>query len=94
MVRGFSQILVLYRTLSVVLDSPRHGFNMRNMPFFTRSVQVSGRPVEIMVYQKSKSVWIAYGKHLGKTYEAQRRTEIQAANAWARAVAYQAPHPE
>jgi hypothetical protein len=53
-----------------------------------KQVEVFGKSIEISVYQKSKTVWIAQGLYVGKAYQAQGRTEPRAASAWARAVAY------
>ncbi len=53
-----------------------------------RTVKVWGRDVEISVYQKTKTVWIATGSYLDKHYEVKGRTETQAASAWAEAARY------
>jgi hypothetical protein len=55
-----------------------------------RVVEVWSTKVEISVYQKSgsKSVWIAVGEYLGKTYESKGRTESAAAKAWAEQARY------
>ena len=51
-------------------------------------VKVWEEPYEITVVQKSKSVWIAVGKYLGKTIEAQGRSESSAAAHWREAARY------
>lgn len=45
-------------------------------------------PCEITVVQKSKSVWIASGKYMGKTLEVQGRTANNAAALWRDAAHY------
>jgi hypothetical protein len=52
-------------------------------------VEVLGKSIEISVFQKSKTVWVAQGVYVGKPYQAQGRTEPRAASAWVRAVVYQ-----
>jgi hypothetical protein len=54
-----------------------------------RKIEVLEKSIEISVYQKSKTVWIAEGTYVGKAYRAQGRTEPRAMSAWARAVTYQ-----
>ena len=53
-----------------------------------RTVKVHSDTVEISVYQKSKSVWIATGTYLGQHYQVTGRSEVQAASAWAEAARY------
>jgi hypothetical protein len=55
---------------------------------YRRMVRVSGSPVEISVYQKSRSVWEAVGDHNGKTYRSTGRSMTQATTAWVRQVEY------
>jgi hypothetical protein len=38
-------------------------------------VEVLGKSIEISVFQKSKTVWVAQGVYVGKPYQAQGRTE-------------------
>jgi hypothetical protein len=45
-------------------------------------------PVEIDVYQKSKTVWIAVGKYVGKHHEVKRSSRMAAVKAWADAAEY------
>lgn len=45
-------------------------------------VKVWETVVELTVHQRSKSVWIAYGEYLGKSYEGQGRTANAAAASW------------
>jgi hypothetical protein len=49
---------------------------------YKRSVSVAGELREITVYQKSKSVWIATGKHKGRHFEAKSSSLTAAENAW------------
>lgn len=52
-------------------------------------VIVWDEPVEIEVYQKSKSVWIAVGAYKGgKPFEVKRPTPGAAAKGWADAAKY------
>lgn len=46
------------------------------------------KPVEIDVYQKSKTVWIAVGEHMAKHHEVKRSSRTAAAKAWAEAARY------
>ncbi len=55
---------------------------------YTRTVQVSGKPLEISVYQKSKSVWEAVGDHHGETYRSTGRNMSQAITALVRQIEY------
>jgi len=43
---------------------------------------------EIEVYQKSKVVWIAVGRYLGKRYEVKDRSPTAAAKLWAATAKY------
>jgi len=45
-------------------------------------------PCEITVVQKSKSVWIAVGQHMGKEVRVQGRTEGNAISKWRDAAHY------
>ena len=53
-----------------------------------RTVMVWGEPVEISVYQKSKSVWIAVGTYMGERLESKGSSESSAAAHWAAAAKY------
>jgi hypothetical protein len=50
-------------------------------PAYERTVAVSGRLQNIIVYQKSKTVWVATGKYMGEDHESQGSTANTAANA-------------
>lgn len=52
------------------------------------TVEVWGERVEITVYQKSKTVWIATGTYLGKHHEAKSSSAGSAAKLWADAARY------
>lgn len=47
----------------------------------TYKVRIWETDVEVSVYQRSKSVWVASCTYLGKSYEAQGRTATQAVGA-------------
>jgi len=51
-------------------------------------VNVWGKPIEIAVHQKSKSVWVATGDYMGKRIEAQGRTEGAATKLWRETAQY------
>jgi hypothetical protein len=51
-------------------------------------VKVWSDTVEIEVYKKSKTVWIATGEYLGKRHEVKRSTSGAAAKGWADAAKY------
>ncbi|MCA1654338.1 MAG: hypothetical protein ABR588_07030 [Sphingomicrobium sp.] len=51
------------------------------------NIMVWSTPVE--VYQRSKSVWIASGTYLGRTFEVKDRSERAAVGAWRKAAEYQ-----
>jgi hypothetical protein len=51
-------------------------------------VQVWDEPVEIEVYQQSKTVWIAVGEYNGKSHDVKRSTPGAAAKGWADAAKY------
>jgi hypothetical protein len=53
-----------------------------------RTIEVRGKPYQIAVHRKSKTVWIASGTHLGLRIEAQGRSEVKATSAWALASHY------
>jgi hypothetical protein len=55
---------------------------------FRRTVKVSDEDVDIVVHQKSKSVWEAVGDHKGKTYRSTGRSMTQTETAWVRQVEY------
>ncbi|HWN37770.1 MAG TPA: hypothetical protein VNP02_04685 [Gammaproteobacteria bacterium] len=48
----------------------------------TRTIDVLGKPQEINVQRKYKSVWIAVGEYQGRRIEVRERTENQAMAAW------------
>jgi hypothetical protein len=56
----------------------------------TRTIDVLGKPQEINVQRKYKSVWIAVGEYHGRRIEVRERTENQAMAAW---VAMANAHP-
>jgi hypothetical protein len=45
-------------------------------------VRVWGETVKIEVYQKSKTVWIAYGDYMGQALEVKRPTRGAAMKGW------------
>jgi hypothetical protein len=47
-----------------------------------RTVSVWGKPYEISLYRKSKSVWIAVGDYMGTTITVQDRSEGAAIKRW------------
>jgi hypothetical protein len=51
-------------------------------------VQVWGRDIEIDVYQKSTSVWIAVGSYLSDIIEVKGRNERDAISKWREAARY------
>jgi hypothetical protein len=51
-------------------------------------VKVWSDLVEIDVEQHSKSVWVASGDYLGKSYQTKDRTASTAAKRWAEAARY------
>lgn len=51
-------------------------------PSITLTVDVWGKPHEISVYQKTKTIWIAVGEYMGERIEVKGRTESQAARTW------------
>ena len=53
-----------------------------------KRVAVWGHQVEVEVYHRSKTVWIASGEYKGKYYECKARTPGAAAKAWAEAARY------
>lgn len=54
----------------------------------TVTVRVWDKPVEITVYQKSKTVWIAYGEYMGHSFEVKSQSPTSAAKLWADAARY------
>jgi hypothetical protein len=46
------------------------------------SVKVWETTVEVKVYQQKKTVWIARGEYLGKSYEGKGRSASTAADSW------------
>lgn len=53
-----------------------------------QTVDVWGKPIEISVYQKSKSVWIAVGEYLGESFESKGSSASSAAQHWREAARY------
>lgn len=49
----------------------------RNIP-----VIVWGKPHQVTVEQRSKSVWIASGDYMGQSHQTTGRSATQAANQW------------
>jgi len=52
------------------------------MPRSRRTVAVSGRLQNIIVYQKSKTVWVATGKYMGEDHQSQGPTANTAVKRW------------
>jgi hypothetical protein len=52
------------------------------------TVFVWGKAVDITVHQKSKSVWIARGDHLGESIEVKSQSATSAAKLWAETAKY------
>jgi hypothetical protein len=48
----------------------------------TRTIDVLGKPQEINVQRKYKSVWVAVGEYRGRRIEVQERSENEAMAAW------------
>ncbi len=55
-----------------------------------RTVAVWGRLQNIIVYQKSKTVWVATGKSRGEDHQAQGSNANTAAKRWQQWVTYKA----
>jgi hypothetical protein len=55
---------------------------------FKRHVKVWDEEQEITVYQKSKSVWVAYGVYMGKSIEVTARSDTSAINRWRETARY------
>jgi hypothetical protein len=51
-------------------------------PEYERSVAVWGRLQNIIVYQKSKTVWVATGKYMGEDHQSQGSAANTAAKRW------------
>ena len=51
-------------------------------PANERAVAVWGRLQNIIVYQKSKTVWVATGKYMGEDHQAQGSNANAAAKRW------------
>ena len=49
---------------------------------YARRVAVCGRLQNIIVYQKSKTVWVAAGKYMGEDHQSQGPTANTAAKRW------------
>jgi hypothetical protein len=52
------------------------------------TVQVWGKPQKIVVYKKSKTVWIAVGNYMGELIEAKGSSPTSAAKLWCDAARY------
>ena len=52
------------------------------------TVIVWGKTIEITVYQKSKSVWIAAGEYLGESFQVKGSSSSSAAAHWQEAAKY------
>ncbi len=52
------------------------------------AVNVWGKPVEVSVYQKSKSVWIAVGTYMGGHLEVKGSSRTSALSHWRKAAEY------
>jgi hypothetical protein len=48
----------------------------------TRTIDFLGKPHEVNVQRKYKSIWIAVGEYQGRRIQVQERTENQAMAAW------------
>ncbi|HVJ30823.1 MAG TPA: hypothetical protein VNA66_10990 [Gammaproteobacteria bacterium] len=48
----------------------------------TRTIDLLGKPHEVNVQRKYKSVWIAVGEYRGRRIQVKERTENQAVAAW------------
>ena len=48
----------------------------------TRTIELQGKPHEVNVQRKYKSVWIAVGEFQGRRIQVKERTETQAVAAW------------
>ena len=48
----------------------------------TRTIELLGKPHELNVQRKYKSVWIAVGEYQGRRIVVKERTETQAVDAW------------
>jgi hypothetical protein len=57
---------------------------------YERSVAVWGRLQNIIVYQKSKTVWVAAGKYMGEDHQAQGPNANTAAQGWQQWATYKA----
>jgi hypothetical protein len=53
-----------------------------------RTVRVHGELRKIIVYQKSKSIWVAVGDYMGKPLEVKDRSASSAEKAWADAARF------
>jgi len=51
-------------------------------PAYERIVAVRGRLQDIIVYQKSKTVWVATGKYMGENHQLQGSTANTAVKRW------------
>lgn len=53
-----------------------------------RVVRIWDKPHTIVVYRKSKTVWIAVGEYMGESFEVKGSSENAAAKGWAEAARY------
>ena len=53
-----------------------------------RTINVWGKPCQVNVHQKSKSVWIAVGDYMGARVETKGRSANAALGLWADAASY------
>ena len=84
MLQLVANVLIAFQWFTMARGkSVRHGSDKMK-----QRVYVWNEPVEIEVYQKSKTVWIAVGDYLGKRHEVKDRTPIAAANLWAETAKY------
>ncbi len=58
----------------------------------TVRVDLYGTEVDLSVYQKSKSVWIARGDYKGQSIEGKGRSPATAAASWRERARYSQPH--
>lgn len=58
------------------------GIGYEGTGLMTRTIELLGKPQEINVQRKYKSVWVAVGEYRGRRIEVRERTENQAMAAW------------
>lgn len=59
----------------------------------THIVDVHGKSCEVLTTQRSKAVWVAVGRYLGRRFEEQGRTESAAVHRWREAARYHGNDP-